>query len=207
MGDLQERGLQKMFCHTPAVYVLGCLLQFLPQIPLVYGAVIPQSAGITATSSTLGLNAVECNDLEGWVGNGIIRSDCAAATSEFFSTSVQLHGTQDFEFLNREVHQISHLPSIVTPTKFYHGGYQAFSLGFGLPHLLMPLGTCVFIIVEMAYFGRTPLPGGQPRVYPKNDIATYVDVFNAAVDLSSQCVEENAIPQAGWSVTGEFVHK
>ena len=86
-------------------------------------------------------------------------------------------------------------------------GRQAFSLSFGLPHLLMLLGTCVFIVVEMAYFGPTPLPGGQPRVYPKNDIATYVDVFNAVVDLSSQCVQENSIQQAGWSVTGEFFHE
>ena len=122
MGDLQERGLQKMFCHTPAVYVLGCLLQILRRIPLVHGAVIPQSADITATSSTLGLNPAECNDLEGWVGNGIRRSDCAAAITEFFSASVQPHGEQEYEFRNHEVPQTSHLPSVVTPTKFYHGG-------------------------------------------------------------------------------------
>ena len=44
-------------------------------------------------------------------------------------------------------------------------------------------------------------------MYPKNDIATYFDVLNAAVDLSSQCVEETSNPKAGWSVTGKSVHK
>ena len=124
-----------MFCLTLAVYVLGCLLQILPEISLVHGAVIPQSADITATSSTLGLQPIYCNDLEGWVGNGIVRSDCAAAIGEFRLTSVRAHGNQEYEFLNREFHQVSHLPSVVTPTKFYHGGYPALSLGFGLSHL------------------------------------------------------------------------
>ena len=125
-----------MFCHTLAVYVLGCLLQILPEIPLVHGAVVPQSADITAPSSTLGLEPVHCNDLEGFVGNGIRRSDCAAAIGEFLSTSVRPRGNQEYEFFDREAHQISHLPSVVTPTKFYHGEYPAFRLGFGLPHLI-----------------------------------------------------------------------
>ena len=43
-------------------------------------------------------------------------------------------------------------------------------------------------------------------MYPKKDIATYFDVWNVAVELSSQCVEENSVPQAGWSVTGKSVH-
>ena len=192
-----------MFYYTPAVYVLGCLLQILLQIPLVHGAVIPQSLDITAESSTLGVNPAECNDLWGWLGNGIIRSDCKAAINEFLSTSVRPRGKQEYEFLEREVHQVSHLRSVVTPLKFYHGGYLAFSLGFGLPHLLMPLGTCVFVVEMMNLFSLAPLPGGQPRVYAKNDMATYVDIFNAAVDLSSHCVEQNSSPQAGWSVTGE----
>ena len=123
-----------MFCHTPAVYVLGCLLQVLPRIPLVHGAVIPQSEDITATSSTVGINRVKCNDLLGWVEEGIVRSDCAAAIGEFFSTSVRPRGNQEYEFLIPEVHQVSGLPSVVPPIKFYHGGYPAFSLGFGLPH-------------------------------------------------------------------------
>ena len=59
----------------------------------------------------------------------------------------------------------------------------------------------------MDTFGHAPLPGGQVRVYPKNDMATYFDVLNAAVDLSSQCVEEKPNPQAGWSVTGKSVHE
>ena len=71
----------------------------------------------------------------------------------------------------------------------------------------IPLGTCVFIIVMMDYFGRATLPDGQPRVYPKNDIATYSDISNVALGLSSQCLERMTNPQAGWTVTGTSVHK
>ena len=123
-----------MFYHTPAVYALGWLLQILSRIPLGHGAVIPQSADITATNSTLGLTNIECTDIVGWVEEGIIRSDCAAALDEFFSTSVESHGYQQYEFFEREDHQVYHLPSVVTPLKFHHGGYPAFSLSFGLPH-------------------------------------------------------------------------
>ena len=123
-----------MFCHTLAVYVLGCLLQILPQIPSVNGAVIPQSADITATGSTLGASPVYCNDLEGFVGKGIVRADCEAAIREFLSTTVRPRGNQEYEFLSREVHPVSHLPTVVTPTRFSHGGYPSFSLGFGLSH-------------------------------------------------------------------------
>ena len=56
----------------------------------------------------------------------------------------------------------------------------------------------------MYYFGIAPLPGGQVHAYPKNDIASYVDIFDAAVALSSRCVEEKSSPQAGWSVTGKI---
>ena len=59
----------------------------------------------------------------------------------------------------------------------------------------------------MDLFGRAPLPGGQPRVYPKVDTSTYFDIFNAAAELSMQCVEEKARPQAGWSTTGKSAHK
>ena len=112
-----------MICHNAlAVYVLGSLFQILPQIPIIHGAVIPQSAAITAPSSVLGLNPSHCNDLEGWLGNGIVRSDCTAAIAEFLSTNVRPRGNQEYEFLDREFHQVTHLPSVVTPTKFYHGG-------------------------------------------------------------------------------------
>ena len=59
----------------------------------------------------------------------------------------------------------------------------------------------------MDLFGRAPLPGGQRRVYPKTDTATYFDIFNAAAELSTQCVEGKPRPQAGWSTTGKSVHE
>ena len=71
---------------------------------------------------------------------------------------------------------------------------------------LVILGTCVFIVQMMDVFNWAPLPGGQPRTYPKNDIATYPDILDVALALSSQCVEERSNPQAGWSLTGKSIH-
>lgn len=110
-----------MLCRTLAVHVLGFLLQILPKTSSVHGAVISPSADITAPGSISDVNPVHCNDLEGWVGNGINRADCATAIRNFDSTSVQPHGSQEYEFRNLEVHQVTHLPSVVTPIKFHYG--------------------------------------------------------------------------------------
>ena len=59
----------------------------------------------------------------------------------------------------------------------------------------------------MSDFNLAPLPGGQPRLYPKNDMATYSDILNTAVALSSRCVDGFSRPQAGWSTTGKSVYK
>ena len=109
-----------MFWSTLAVYVLGSLLRTV----LVHGAVIPGSADITTTSSLSDSNPVLCNDLEGFVGNGIVRSDCPAAINDFYSTTVRPHAGQEYEFLDRYVRQIYQLPSVVTPIKFHSGEYR-----------------------------------------------------------------------------------
>lgn len=114
--------------------------QFRPRFPMVHGAVIPQSADITATGSTLGTNPVHCNDIEGWAGNGIVRADCAAAIGLFYSTSVRPHGNQKYEFLNRDVHRVTHLPSVVTPTNFFYGDTQHSALASGLSHSINESG-------------------------------------------------------------------
>lgn len=58
----------------------------------------------------------------------------------------------------------------------------------------------------MDYFGRVPLPDGESRVYPKNEIATYVNVLSTATELSSQCSGGSSNLQAGWSVTGTPIY-
>ena len=86
----------------------------------------------------------------------------------------------------------------------YKPSIQAIGFETSSSLTLCTLGTCVFIVEQMYYFGIAPLPGGQVQAYPKNDIASYIDIFDAAVALSTHCVEEKSSPEAGWSVTGKL---
>ena len=119
-----------MFCPTPAAYVLGCLVHILPRLSLVHGAVIAQSAEMTATSSLSNQNPVKCTDIVGWVEQGIVQSDCTTAIDLFLSAVVQPHGTQEYQFFEFEKDPALDLPSVATPLKFHHGGQPAFILGF-----------------------------------------------------------------------------
>ncbi|KAL9130000.1 MAG: hypothetical protein Q9175_007136 [Cornicularia normoerica] len=153
------------------------------QTSLVHGAVIPQPLSTVTTNATLGGNPAYCSNNEGWVGNGIIRSDCAEAISEFYRTNVEPRKGQDFEFLTRGVRSISHLPTVITPRK---GDY----------------GTCVLVIAMLDTFWPGTLPGVEPQRYARSDIATFDEIYHVATSLSSQCVRRKLEPEAGWSFTG-----
>ena len=123
-----------MSFHTLVIFVLGCLLQILLETTFVDGAVIPQPAGITATNATLGANPTYCNDLEGFVGDGIVQSDCTAAINEFYRTVVQPRGDRKYEFLMEGTDRTSEVPYIVTPNKYTYGRSSVLSHGFGQPY-------------------------------------------------------------------------
>lgn len=158
-------------------------LQLLLQTSLVHGASIPQSVDVVATNATLSDNFAYCSDNEGWVGNGILQSDCAEAISEFYRTNVLPRGGQEFEFLSRGVPKTSHLPYIVTPRKYDYG-------------------TCVVVIAMLDAVFPGTLPGVQPRKYTQSDTATFTEVYAVALSLALQCVKSKEKPEAGWSFTG-----
>ena len=110
-----------MSSRALVVLVFGCLVQLLIETSPVHGAVIPQSIDIATTDATLGGVQVYCNKLEGWIGEGIVPSDCAEAISEFRRTNVRPRGKQEFEFLSRGVSRVTHLPYINTPRKYDYG--------------------------------------------------------------------------------------
>ena len=110
-----------MSLYVQMVLALGCLVQLLLETPLVQGAVIPQSIDIVTADATLGATPAYCNNYESWLGDGIVRSDCEEALRGFLRNNVEPRGTQKFEFLSPWVHKTSHLPYIVTPTKYDHG--------------------------------------------------------------------------------------
>ena len=184
------------------IFVLGFLLQTPFQISLVHGAIIPRSVDITTMNETMNDGTPPyCNNLEGWVGDGIDPSDCAVAISEFLRTNVRPRGKQEYEFLARGVPRVSYLPWIVTPKKYDYGRYSGFGLGSGThPNTI---GTCDITIVMMKIFDPAVLPGGSPAVYTPSDIATFYDIWNTARNLLSFCVHRKFLPQAGWSITGK----
>ena len=111
-----------LFAQT--VLALGWVVQLLLETRLVHGATIPQSIDIVTADATLGANRATpayCNSYEGWLGDGIVQSDCAEAISQFFRTEVEPRGKQEFEFLSRWEPRTTHLPYIFTPAKYDHG--------------------------------------------------------------------------------------
>ena len=103
------------------ILALGWVVQLLLETPLVHGATIPQSIDIVAANATSRATPAYCNNYEGWLGDGIVQGDCAEAISQFFRTDVEPRGNQEFEFLSSWEPRTSHLPYIVTPTKYGHG--------------------------------------------------------------------------------------
>lgn len=71
----------------------------------------------------------------------------------------------------------------------------------------MIIGTCVVVIVMLDTFYPGTLPGADmPQLYRQSDIATFNDIYNVAVSLSSECVKEKVEPEAGWSFAGKTAH-
>ena len=67
----------------------------------------------------------------------------------------------------------------------------------------MITGTCVVAIVMLDTFWPGTLPGDTPRVYTRSDIATFNDIYDVALSLSSRCVRRKGEAEAGWSSTGK----
>ena len=49
------------------------------------------------------------------------------------------------------------------------------------------------------------LPGAIPRTYAPSDTATFYDIYDVAMTLSSVCVGKKQ-EQAGWSFAGQSTH-
>ncbi len=50
------------------------------------------------------------------------------------------------------------------------------------------------------------LPGAKPRTYERSDTATFNDIYDVAMSLSSECVGRKQEPEAGWSFAGQSAH-
>lgn len=111
-----------MSSHVLSLLIVGLFFQLLPQALSVHASVIPQSISIATTNATLRGHSAYCSDNGGWVGDGIRKSDCADAISEFTRTEVDPRGEQKFEFRSRGVHKTSVLPTVTTPRKYDYGG-------------------------------------------------------------------------------------
>lgn len=46
------------------------------------------------------------------------------------------------------------------------------------------------------------LPGLRPQQCAQSDIATFNQIYDVAVSLSSECVKKKLDPEAGWSSAG-----
>ena len=118
-----------MSSHALNLFVLGCMLQFLLlQNSLVHSAVISRFLNTAITNATVGYHPAYCSDNEGWVGGGIVQSDCAEAIMELYRTNVSPRKRQEYEFLTRGVPRTSHLPYIVTPRKHDYGEQSEFGI-------------------------------------------------------------------------------
>lgn len=196
-----------MFSHVLISITFGCSLQLLLQTSPVHSAIIPQLIDITTTNPTLDNSPAHCTSYEGWVGNGILRSDCAKAISEFYRTNVEPRSGQEYEFLSRGVPRTSYLPYIVTPRKYDYGEQPAsiISIRCFLTRSIT-IGTCVVVLVMLDTFHPGSLPGSYPQRYTRSDTATFNEIYDVAVHLSSNCVKNKVVPEAGWSFAGKSAY-
>lgn len=202
LGTNTETKPAKMSSRALIHILLGLPFQLLLQTSVIHTAIIPRTPGIAPTAP--GDNTAYCVDNEGWVGNGIIESDCAEAISEFYRTNVQPRGGQEYEFYTIGAPRISHFPYVLTPRKYDYGKRPIFSPN--APVFLTQsiiTGTCVVVIAMLDRLWPGILPGASPRVYTRSDTATFNDIYNQAVSLSSACVNRKREPEAGWSSTGK----
>lgn len=125
-----------MSSHAVIHFLLGLPFQLLLQSTIAQSAIIPQPPGIAPKSS--GNDIGHCVDYEDWLGNGIIKSDCADAISEFFRTNVQPRGGQEYEFYALGGPRTSRFPTVLTPRKYDYGErlVSSTSVHFFLPNPL-----------------------------------------------------------------------
>ena len=201
LGTPAETKSAKMSSRALIHFLLVFPFQLLLQTTIVHTAIIPPTLGIAPTAS--GENTVNCVDNEGWIGNGIIKSDCAEAISEFYRTNVRPRRGQEYEFYTIGAPRISHFPWVLTPRKHDYRK-RPVSIPNAPVVLTQPIikGTCVVVIAMLDRFTGI-LPGASRRAYTRSDTATFNDIYNVAVSLSSNCVNRKREPEAGWSSTGK----
>ena len=117
-----------MSYRTLTVLSLGFLSLFLHGIPPVQGAAVPQSIDLATINMTVSDNPTYCVNNESWMGDGIAKSDCKIAISEFLRTNVRPRGTQEFEFLTRGVPKRFHLPYVTIPRMYDYGEWPVVSV-------------------------------------------------------------------------------
>ena len=131
VGTAAETKPAMMSSHALIYFLLGLPFQLLRQTTIAHSAIIPQSPGIAPTA--VDNDMAHCVDNEGWVRNGIIKSDCAVAMSEFYRTNVLPRGGQEYEFYALGGPRTSRLPTILTPRKYDYGERQYPAPLFRLP--------------------------------------------------------------------------
>ena len=191
-----------MSSRTPIHLLLALFFQLFLQPSPVHSATIPQSFGIATKDAAVNADRAQCIDNEGWVGEGIIVSDCAEAIREFYRTQVQPRREQHYEFLHRGVTRTTALPYINTPRKFDYGEQRIYvTCSTFIPLTRITTGTCVIDIGML----DTYWPGSPAEIrplYTRTDIATFNEIMNAAKYLYSKCVNAKQEPVAGWTFTG-----
>lgn len=183
-------------------FLLGLPFQLLFQTTIVHTAIIPQSPSIAPTA--LSNDKGNCVANEGWVGDGIIKDDCAHAMSEFYRTNVLPRGGQEYEFYTLGGPSHSRFPTVLTPRKYDYGERPVPWNDY--PDLLtqpVTIGTCVVVIAMLGAFRPGFLPGDTRREYQRVDTATFDQIYMVAVSVSSYCVNRKGEAEAGWSSTGK----
>ena len=114
-----ETRFAMLLYRTLTAFVFGYLLQLIFKASFVHGAVSPRPITLTTPESALRVDSIYCNDLEGWTGyDGLDKGDCSKAISLFEKNMVRPRGSQEYEFLEREVPKITRFPLFITPEKF-----------------------------------------------------------------------------------------
>ena len=192
-----------MSSRTSIQLLLALFIQLLLQPSLVHSATIPQSSGITATNVTVNAEPAQCIDNEGWVGDGIIVSDCVEAIREFYRTQVQPRREQHYEFTQIGVSRTTGLPYINTPRKYDYGEQRIHVESTFNPLTQITTGTCVIALGMLETYWPGAITDIKP-LYTRTDIATFDEIASTAGSVYSKCVKVKGKPVAGWTATGMF---
>ena len=122
-----------------------------------------------------------CTDSRYWTGPDFDHHDCDEALTEFLDTRVAEYEDTVFEFLAPGAIPSHEINRVKTPLK-------------------IPIGTCTMVIAMLESFRPGTLPGVGPQAYPPTDLASFRDIYFAALSLSVQCTRR--LKQPGWSATG-----